>query len=158
MLLAWLAWIAGSQTLNTLLSDEDWTDQYPRSTATIVDSRVEYSSSTASFRSGTYSCVLIVEWSHEGEVFRDEPVWLHGGNSSDRLEEDCGRARFGEEIEVWIGGTYAAEPYILQPGNRTSKPLTAMVNALQTLFFLAMIWLLWRPRRRRTASEPESDG
>jgi hypothetical protein len=155
-LLLWLAWVGARQTLDTLLSEDDWTDDYSRGTATIVDSRAEYWDSSGTSR-GTWKCVLIVEWTHGRTTRRDEPIWLRGGISSDRMEDDCGRERFGEQVPVWIGGTDAAEPWLVEPGNRTGKPGTAVVNGLQTLFFLGLLALLWRPRRKGPGAGAHAD-
>jgi hypothetical protein len=146
LVLLWLAWLAGSQWMSQLVDDEDWTQDYPRETATIVGSRADYSSSASG--KGSWTCVLIVEWQYDGQTYRDEPIWLHGGFSSNRLGDNCGEARLGEGVTVWIGGTDAAEPYLVEPENRSAKPLTGIANALQMLLFLGLLWLLWRPRRR----------
>lgn len=151
LLLVWLAWLGMSQALSELGSDEDWSDAYHRAEAVIVDSREELSTMPGS-RTTSYFCELIVEWRFEGEAFRSEPLWLHGPRSRSSMGEDCGRARYGETVPIWIDAS-TADPVLLQPGNRSAQPLTIMFNLVQSAVFLGLAALLWRPRRSSGATE-----
>lgn len=143
ILLLWFAAKSITQGWSTFTSNEDWSDSYVRSTATIIGGREQLVTSTTSNRSAYYRCHAVVEYSHDGKVNRHEPIWLKDETYDIKRGDDCAADRVGEQIKVWIV-TSAAEPYILEPGNRNSKPLSGTFNivfGLLALFALHRLWL-----------------
>ncbi|MFO8005708.1 hypothetical protein [Thioalkalivibrio sp.] len=146
ILLVWLGWTGFNQGISGFLDDRDWSDGYLRSQAVIVDSARRLNTS-ASSSTPLQSCQLMVEYQFEGETYREDPVWLQLPRARYFPEEDCGEARYGEEVPVWIGKS-GNEPMLLQPGNRSSKPMTLAFNLAQGVLFLSLAGLLWRPRKK----------
>lgn len=146
ILLLWLGLTGFKQGITGFLDDSDWSDDYLRSQAVIVDSERKLSSDVSTGMP-LQSCRLIVEYQFEGETHRARPVWLYLPRARHFPEEDCGEARYGEEVEVWIGKS-GNEPMLMQPGNRSAKPVTLAFNLAQGVLFLWLVVLLWRPGKR----------
>lgn len=153
--LLWFAVKSISQGWNTFTSDEDWSDDYLRSTATIVDGREQLVTSTVANRSSYYRCHHVVGFSHDGRTYRHEPVWLKDETYDQKRGDDCAAGRIGEKIDVWLV-TSAAEPYILEPGNRNSKPLSGVFNIIFGLLALVGLHRIWLSRRYVQKNKAES--
>ncbi len=147
ILLVWLGWLGLKQAGSGFLDRRDWSDDYLRKTARIVDSKRE-TSLGANSRSTTYYCYLTVEYEFEGKVYRDEAAWLSLPPARSYPEEDCGKSRYGEQVPVWIGKS-GNDPMLLQPENRSARPMTLVFNLIQGLFFFGLAGLLWRRRRKK---------
>lgn len=145
ILLVWLGWLGFKQAVGVFFDERDWSDDYLRSTAVIVDSERRMGLSTTS-GSTLYSCRLIAEYEFEGKTHREWLIWL-SMPSRRYPREDCGKARYGEQVPVWIGRS-GNDPMLLQPGNRNSKPMTAVFNLIQCLLFFGLAGLLWRRKKR----------
>lgn len=152
ILLVWLGIIGFKQGVSGFLDNRDWSDDYLRSEAVIVDSERHVNYSTTG--PATYhSCRLIVEYQFEDETYRNQPVWLKMPQARRYPPENCGEERYGELVPVWIGRS-GNDPFLLQPGNRSSKPMTVAINLIQGLLFFGLARLLWR--RRKSAGQEVS--
>jgi hypothetical protein len=142
LFLVWFAAKSIGQGWNTFTSDNDWSDDYIESTATIVGAREQLVSSPTDRSSAYYRCHPIVEFSHDGETYKEEPIWLEDETYSQKRGDYCAAERLGEAIRVWMVVS-AAEPYILEPENRSSKPLTGIFNIFVGLLALLGVERLW---------------
>lgn len=149
LLCLFIAYLGLTQGLETVFSDDDWSDAYLRSEAVIVGSEEEFESSTTSFDSGSYTCRPVVEWTHDGSQERETPIWLETERYGRARGPDCAEDRYGEAVPIWID-TGGAEPVMRQPGNRSAKPLSAIINLGQGALFLGFAGALLLPRRRRS--------
>ncbi|MEQ8514744.1 MAG: hypothetical protein RIC38_03995 [Chromatocurvus sp.] len=146
LLLVWLAWLGVKQGVSTFFDDRDWSDDYLRSTATIVDSERRIIAGTDSSSTSHY-CYLFLEYVFREKTFQERAIWLSMPAKRSYPEKDCGKARYGEEVPVWIG-TSGNDPMLLQPGNRNSKPMTMAINLGQGALFLYLASRLWRKKKR----------
>lgn len=146
LLLVWLAWLGVKQGVNTFFDDRDWSDDYLRSTATIVGSERKIIHGVDQ-RSTTHYCYLVVEYGFREKTFQERAIWLSLPPARSYPEKDCGEARYGEEVPVWIG-TSGNDPMLLQPGNRSSKPMTMAINLGQGALFLGLAGMLWRKKKK----------
>jgi hypothetical protein len=149
--LLFIAWIGIPQGWETLSTEDDWSDDYLRATAEIVGGREDIRSSTSSSTSAYYRCYLIIEYILDGEAFLAEPMWLLSESYVQGRGEACAADRVGEKVEIWIV-TGIEEPFVLEPGNKASQPLSGIVNiatGLLALFGVERLWLAGRYRRYR---------
>jgi len=131
--------------LDTLFVEDDWSDDYTRGTAIIVASEERLTSDAS--MDARYDCQPVVEWSYAGQTRRKPLIWLGSTSSRSRRSADCASDGYGDEVPIWIKAT--PEPHVVQPGNRTAQPMSAAVNLIQGLVFLAIGGLLRFPRRNR---------
>lgn len=149
--LVWFASVSIPQGWNTLTTEDDWSDEYLRSTAVVVGGREELISTAIERRQSYYLCHPVVEYRYENDLFLAEPIWLQDERSNDSRGDACADERIGEEINVWIQ-TSGGEPWILEPGNRNSQPLSGSLNIGFGLLALFGVWRLWfRKQSRRSA-------
>lgn len=152
LILVWFGLANIASGLRDAADPRDWSDDYLRTEAAIAASRETVTGSTTSGGTSTYTCRYQVDVSHQGERHRRSAIWLNESYKSKR-GEDCGAARYGEVIPVWMTVT-EAEPEIMQVGNRTAKPMTVAFKiligsgALLGGFFLGRrTWRRWTGAR-----------
>lgn len=147
ILLVWLGWTGFKQGIKGFSDDRDWSDDYLRSHAVIVDSERRSTMKSTSRTFTSYWCELIVEYQFEGKRYRAKPLWLDLPLAKHYPKEDCGARHYGEEVPVWIGKS-GNEPMLLQPGNRSSKPMTLAFNLAQGVLFMTLAGLLWLRKKQ----------
>lgn len=155
-LLAWFGISEISRGVSYALDATDWSDEYLRIKATIVDSQERKWGSDGPSQVGTvktsksasYSCGYFLEISLEGERYRQKADWI-----SHRYEfsrgEDCGAPRYGETVPVWVVEGYnESELTILEVGNRGEKQTLVVFAVLIGLVSLygsfRLVRSLWR--------------
>lgn len=155
-ILAFLGLISIRDGVGYFLDDSDWSQDYERTEATITLSEERKwgskgVSSTGSQRSTSpsYSCAYTVEFVHEGKSYRQGATWL--GELYKRARgEDCGAARYGETIPVWLQEGYDdSPPKVREVGDRSEKPRTIGFLLLMGIALLYGSYRLGRRSWRR---------
>lgn len=150
--MGWLGISEINQSISYALDTSDWSDEYLRMEATIVDSEERKWGSEGPSSVGTakrskspsYSCGYFLEISYNGARYRQKAVWISEMYETQR-GRDCGAARYGETFPVWVAEGYKSDPRILKVGNRNSKP---MMIGFKILIGVAALYGSFRLGRR----------
>ena len=157
VLLGWFGISEIHRGVSYAMDPTDWSEEYLRMDATIVDSVERRWGSDGpspvgtvkTNKSASYRCGYFLEIAYEGERYRQKAGWLSEMYETSR-GEGCGASRYGETVPVWVVEGYSgSDPTILEVGNRNEKSTLVWFAFLIGLAAMYGSFLLGRATWRR---------